>query len=78
MKVFIVLEYRGDIGKVVDVFAELDHAQVKVNRLEFDAGNSDRTYHILTKTVKGLHGIKFAVHGKYRTLIPYGKLRGNN
>ena len=55
----------------------IDSAQIRVNRLEHDSRNSNRTFHLLTKSVKELHGLKFSVQGKFRTLIPYGKLRGS-
>jgi len=77
MKVFIVLEYEGDVSRILDVYADLNSAQVRVNRLEHDHEVPGRTFHLLTKSVKELHGLKFNVDGKFRTLIPYGKLRGS-
>lgn len=70
MKVFIVLEYRGDGAKcsVVDVYDTRDAAQQRVARKNQQYEGSTPTFHIITKSVKGMHGVNVLVDGKKRYL----------
>ena len=72
MKIFLVLEYDNDNhSKVVDLYASKSAALERVVRLGNGKDVTDTTqptFHIIQKSVKGLHGIKFQVSGKKRFL----------
>jgi hypothetical protein len=79
MKTYLVIEFNdGKDFRVVDVYATKKGAIEKVTRMAntnrtnlkkvttFEEGS--RSVHIITKSVKGLAGIKFEIDGKKRFL----------
>jgi hypothetical protein len=68
MKIFIVLEYKGDTSRVVDVYATELAAERRATR-EYKSNKAFvGTLHVIRKSVKGLHGVKFKIDGKKRYL----------
>lgn len=70
MKVFTVLEYGEDNIKcrVVDIYGTLNGAVSRVSREKSQHAGTTSTFHIIEKSVKGLHGISFKIDGKKRYL----------
>jgi len=78
MKVYLIVQYSGDISRVLDVHATKEGAEKQAARINdslelaiFDGSIKEgaTTIHILKKSVKGLKGIKFEIHGKERYLM---------
>lgn len=66
MKVYIVLAYNNDLSRIVNVYATKEAADASIVRQNLR--NDAITFHVIKKTVKGLHGINFKVDGKKRFL----------
>lgn len=77
MKVYIVLEFSGEEATVKDLFVDRKAAIQRIIRLKGALPVQDQsTFHIISKPVKGLAGIKFVIDGKKRYLT--GTIRNHN
>lgn len=70
MKVYIVLEFEGSKNRVIDVYGTKQGAANRLLRLSSRETylRDNITHHIITKSIKGLGGLKFDIVGKQRIL----------
>ncbi len=71
MKVYLVLKYANSICEVDGVYGTYEGAFVRKLRLDHDIGELSKyvTYHVITKTLKGVETIGIKFGGKPAKLL---------